>query len=82
MPLGADEDLDVDLAELRLGQSLTALSGSVLLPQTATMKPVQPRKTPKSSRKSKQGMKDVSVVPANSLTRTLIQRSRHSSDSS
>ncbi|KAJ7293818.1 WD40-repeat-containing domain protein [Mycena rebaudengoi] len=83
VPLATDGDLDVDLAELSLGQRLTALSGDVRPATSDSDDEVgAAAKKAKSSRKSKQGngdAKDVSVVPANSLTRTLIQ-ALHSSD--
>ncbi|KAF7340083.1 U3 small nucleolar RNA-associated protein 5 [Mycena venus] len=77
-----DGELDVDLAELSLGQRLTALSGDAR-PASSSDSDDEgtTQKLPKASRKG-QGdapAQDVSVVPANSLTRTLIQ-ALHSSD--
>ncbi|KAJ7480156.1 WD40-repeat-containing domain protein [Mycena galericulata] len=79
-----DGDLDVDLAELSLGQRLTALSGDARPitssdsddeAGTATKKKTGPR----TANESDGNVQDASVVPANSLTRTLIQ-ALHSSD--
>ncbi|KAF5377259.1 hypothetical protein D9615_006363 [Tricholomella constricta] len=72
-----DGDLDVDLAELSLGQRLTALSGADAQPSSGSDDDTALRQF-KSSKKKSQN--DVTVVPANSLTRTLIQ-ALHSSDS-
>lgn len=79
-----DGDLDVDLAELSLGQRLTALSGaddalarentSDSDDEAATTKPS------KKTSKKRTSQNELTVVPANSLTRTLIQ-ALHSSDS-
>lgn len=72
-----DGDLDVDLAELSLGQRLTALSGADARPSSDT----DDETTPKGSKSSKKKTQnEINVVPANSLTRTLIQ-ALHSSDS-
>ncbi|KAG6857627.1 hypothetical protein H0H87_010195 [Tephrocybe sp. NHM501043] len=68
-------DLDVDLAELSLGQRLTALSGA---PAQASSES-DDEAAPKVSKKRKAKNDEVTVVPANSLTRTLIQ-ALHSSD--
>ncbi|KAG0705518.1 hypothetical protein DFH29DRAFT_1077671 [Suillus ampliporus] len=65
--------LDADLAELSLGQRLTALSGDAR-PSSSDSEEEQPQ----SPRKQKQDAPN--VVPAHSLTRTLIQ-ALHSSDS-
>ncbi|KAJ6604129.1 WD40-repeat-containing domain protein [Mycena vulgaris] len=77
-----DGDLDVDLAELSLGQRLTALSGDAR-PAASSDSDDEAGTAQKSTvpRKSGQGdgAQDGSVVPANSLTRTLIQ-ALHSSD--
>ncbi|KAJ7693539.1 WD40-repeat-containing domain protein [Mycena rosella] len=78
-----DGDLDVDLAELSLGQRLTALSGDAR-PQISSDSddedgPTQKSKAPRQSGQGDGNAQDVSVVPANSLTRTLIQ-ALHSSD--
>ncbi|KAG5646070.1 hypothetical protein DXG03_004493 [Asterophora parasitica] len=71
-----DGDLDVDLAEMSLGQRLTALSGADAQPSSS-----DDEAAPKASKSSKKKLQnDVAVVPANSLTRTLIQ-ALHSSDS-
>ncbi|KAJ4485523.1 WD40-repeat-containing domain protein [Lentinula aciculospora] len=66
--------LDVDVAELSLGQRLTAVSGADLLPGDSDS---EPSSTRKQKSKDQDGL---SVVPAASLTRTLIQ-ALHSSDS-
>ncbi|EAU92979.1 hypothetical protein CC1G_03766 [Coprinopsis cinerea okayama7 len=72
-----DGDLEVDLAELSLGQRLTALNdGEARHSDSDDEEGVS-----RSPKKKKGGPKrDVSSVPANSLTRTLIQ-ALHSSDS-
>lgn len=77
---GFDGDLDVDLAELSLGQRLTALSGPAddVLGGTITSDSENEADTQHSSRKRKTNKEN--DVPANSLTRTLIQ-ALHSSDS-
>lgn len=67
-------ELDADMAELSLGQRLTALNGNEV--QSASD---DEDGTSKSKRKSKT-QTDVTLVPAASLTRTLIQ-ALHSSDS-
>lgn len=72
-----DGDLDIDLAELSLGQRLTAVSGVDAHPPSDSDEDIAPKEA-KSSKKKAQ--KEVTVVPANSLTRTLIQ-ALHSSDS-
>jgi U3 small nucleolar RNA-associated protein 5 len=72
-----DGNLEVDLAELSLGQRLTALSGADEKPSDATSDDDQEqslRGKQKSTRKAAPNL-----VPANSLTRTLIQ-ALHSSD--
>ena len=72
-----DGDLDVDLAELSLGHRLTALSGAEVRATTSDSDDeVDPKKTPSGKKTQNEGM----IVPANSLTRTLIQ-ALHSSDS-
>ncbi|TFK30702.1 NUC189-domain-containing protein [Coprinopsis marcescibilis] len=72
-----DGDLEVDLAELSLGQRLTALNdGEVRKDSDSENDDPQS----KSSKKRKGPKRDVSSIPANSLTRTLIQ-ALHSSDS-
>src|SRR5882762_9253006 len=77
--LEVDGDLDVDLAELSLGQRLTALSGVDEIAGQNTMSDSDDEVTSRQS--GKQTNKQVPiVVPANSLTRTLIQ-ALHSSDS-
>jgi U3 small nucleolar RNA-associated protein 5 len=80
--LEVDGDLDVDLAELSLGQRLTALSGVDEIAGQNTMSDSDDEGAEVTSRQSgKQTNKQVPiVVPANSLTRTLIQ-ALHSSDS-
>lgn len=78
---GIDGDLDVDLAELSLGQRLTALSGGneASGPNTASDSDEESVEATGGKRKNKQDASPL-VVPANSLTRTLIQ-ALHSSDS-
>jgi U3 small nucleolar RNA-associated protein 5 len=73
-----DGDLDVDLAELSLGQRLTALSGADARPPSDTDDEAAPKGSKSSSKKK--SANELTVVPANSLTRTLIQ-ALHSSDS-
>lgn len=78
-------ELDVDLAELSLGQRLTALSGGDerLLRGTSSDSDDEgaDQFSKSTSKKEKKKQSEVpSVVPANSLTRTLIQ-ALHSSDS-
>ena len=78
-----DGDLDVDLAELSLGQRLTALSGGDKVMGHGTTSESDDEDVEAASRRSgKQKNKQDSpiIVPANSLTRTLIQ-ALHSSDS-
>ncbi|KAJ7124829.1 WD40-repeat-containing domain protein [Mycena crocata] len=73
-----DGDLDVDLAELSLGQRLTALSGDAQqVGSSDSDDEASPTQKSKGSRKS--GQDGVQDAPANSLTRTLIQ-ALHSSD--
>ncbi|KAF5392540.1 hypothetical protein D9757_002154 [Collybiopsis confluens] len=70
-------NLDIDLAELSLGQRLTVLSGGNPIQDDSGSE--EPSSTKKQ--KSKNAFKDgLLVVPAASLTRTLIQ-ALHSSDS-
>ncbi|KAK1226967.1 Small subunit (SSU) processome component [Marasmius sp. AFHP31] len=69
-----DNALDVDLAELSLGQRLTAISGVETLPEDDSDDQQESKK-----QKGKRTQKELSVVPAASLTRTLIQ-ALHSSD--
>ncbi|KAG7450123.1 NUC189-domain-containing protein [Guyanagaster necrorhizus] len=71
-------ELDVDLAELSLGQRLTALSGANVRPEGSDDEEASSSKRHKPSGKKVQN--DISVVPASSLTRTLLQ-ALHSSDS-
>ncbi|KAJ6519327.1 WD40-repeat-containing domain protein [Mycena sanguinolenta] len=76
-----DGELDVDLAELSLGQRLTALSGDA---QPVASSDSDDEATTQKSKAPRKGQgdastQDVSVVPASSLTRTLIQ-ALHSSD--
>ncbi|KAK0233758.1 WD40-repeat-containing domain protein [Armillaria fumosa] len=71
-------ELDVDLAELSLGQRLTALSGANIQPEGSDDEEASSSKRRKPSGKKVQN--DISVVPAASLTRTLLQ-ALHSSDS-
>jgi len=72
-----DGSLQVDLAELSLGQRLAAVTAGDIDP-TSGSEEEDPGES--SSRKKKPTRTDVSVIPANSLTRTLIQ-ALHSSDS-
>ncbi|KAJ7071386.1 WD40-repeat-containing domain protein [Mycena amicta] len=71
-----DGDLDVDLAELSLGQRLTALSGEAR-PGSSSDSDDDGKKKPAAKRD--RATQDGGAVPANSLTRTLIQ-ALHSSD--
>lgn len=71
-----DGNLDVDLAELSLGQRLTALSGEADQAASESDDEAALKASKSSKRKAKN---DITVVPANSLTRTLIQ-ALHSSD--
>ncbi|KAJ7151528.1 WD40-repeat-containing domain protein [Mycena filopes] len=74
-----DGELDVDLAELSLGQRLTALSGDAR-PVSSSDSDDEAGTNPKSKTARKgASVQDGHVVPANSLTRTLIQ-ALHSSD--
>lgn len=75
-----DGDLDVDLAELSLGQRLTALSGVADRNTTTDSEDEGAETTSRRSGKEKMKQDTPNVVPANSLTRTLIQ-ALHSSDS-
>ncbi|KAF8641112.1 hypothetical protein AX17_000754 [Amanita inopinata Kibby_2008] len=73
-----DGNLDVDIAELSLGQRLTAVSGEDALlsdsDRNDSNTAVKPTKSKKKTRS------EIVAAPANSLTRTLIQ-ALHSSDS-
>ncbi|KAK0500631.1 WD40-repeat-containing domain protein [Armillaria luteobubalina] len=71
-------ELDVDLAELSLGQRLMALSGTNIRPEGSDDEEASSSKRRKPSGEKIQN--DISVVPAASLTRTLLQ-ALHSSDS-
>ncbi|KAK7029645.1 Small subunit (SSU) processome component [Paramarasmius palmivorus] len=71
-----DNNLDVDLAELTLGQRLTAISGVDALPEDDSE---DEDDSSQKKQKGKRTQKDLGVVPAASLTRTLIQ-ALHSSD--
>lgn len=70
-----DGDLEVDLAELSLGQRLTAVDGAV----QADSDDSDDGASPKRSSMAKSKTQSANAVPANSLTRTLIQ-ALHSSD--
>mgnify|MGYP001501824139 CR=1 FL=1 len=70
-----DGDLEVDLAELSLGQRLTAVDGPVADSDDSDNDAPNKKSAPKSKSKAYAA----NVVPANSLTRTLIQ-ALHSSD--
>ena len=73
-----DGELNVDLAELSLGQRLTALTGADVRP---TASDSENEANPKAAKpRKKKAQNEISLVPANSLTRTLIQ-ALHSSDS-
>lgn len=76
-----DGALQVDLAELSLGQRLTAVTEGGI-EQNSDSEDDQGVKDSSRQSKStkKQSRAEVSVIPANSLTRTLIQ-ALHSSDS-
>ncbi|KII94398.1 hypothetical protein PLICRDRAFT_99663 [Plicaturopsis crispa FD-325 SS-3] len=74
-PRDIDGVLDVDLAELSLGQRLTALQG----PDARGTTSDSDEGTNPSKKRAKKGQDAPAVVPANSLTRTLIQ-ALHSSD--
>ncbi|KAJ7785780.1 WD40-repeat-containing domain protein [Mycena metata] len=75
-----DGELDVDLAELSLGQRLTALSGDARPVSSSDSDDEAGTTNPKSKAAGKGArVRDANVVPANSLTRTLIQ-ALHSSD--
>ncbi|KZS93251.1 NUC189-domain-containing protein [Sistotremastrum niveocremeum HHB9708] len=75
-----DGALDVDMAELSLGQRLSALNGTTSQPQDASsMDEDEAPQTGSSNNKRKKRANTV-VIPVNSLTRTLIQ-ALHSSDS-
>lgn len=79
-----DGDLDVDLAELSLGQRLTALSGANSRPGQRSSGSDQdqelgaPAKSTKRNKRNNQ-KQQLQAVPANSLSRMLIQ-ALHSSD--
>ncbi|KAF7310518.1 Utp12 domain-containing protein [Mycena chlorophos] len=79
-PNAIDGELDVDLAELSLGQRLTALSGD---PRPASSSDSDEDDPAPNGRKQKsvnhKQPSQEGAVPANSLTRTLIQ-ALHSSD--
>ena len=68
-PNAVDGDLDVEIAELSLGQRLTALNGEDAAADDAD----------DTDSKQKHPQHGLTVVPASSLTRTLIQ-ALHSSD--
>lgn len=74
-----DGDLEVDLAELSLGQRLTAVDGidPAESDDSDSGSVASPRK---ASGRVKSKIQNANIVPANSLTRTLIQ-ALHSSDS-
>lgn len=71
-----DGELNVDLAELSLGQRLTAAAGEDKILSGSDKNDSDSGRKSKGSQEKKKG----DVVPANSLTRTLIQ-ALHSSDS-
>ncbi|KAI0090025.1 WD40-repeat-containing domain protein [Irpex rosettiformis] len=71
-------ELDADLAELSLGQRLTALSGTDGIPQRASESDDEVEA--KASKTTPTDGTPLQTVPASSLTRTLIQ-ALHSSDS-
>jgi|ERR1700722_2566160 len=80
MSRNVNDDLDVDLAELSLGQRLAAVSGQddALGPTSSSDSENELVSTSKTTKKKRQNQ--AFDVPANSLTRTLIQ-ALHSSDS-
>ncbi|KAK7064670.1 U3 small nucleolar RNA-associated protein 5 [Favolaschia claudopus] len=80
-PNAIDGELDVDLAELSLGQRLTALSGDARPITSSDSDDDAPTQKSKATRRKSQSEAngDGTFVPANSLTRTLIQ-ALHSSD--
>jgi U3 small nucleolar RNA-associated protein 5 len=73
-------DLNVDLAELSLSQRLTALSGANGVPGSESGSDSGSEVPAKQKDSAKENKIEHSIVPANSLTRTLIQ-ALHSSDS-
>jgi U3 small nucleolar RNA-associated protein 5 len=83
MTKGIDGDLDVDLAELSLGQRLATLSGTeVLMDENVASDPESDTKLPARelrTRRSKEKDPDRLPTGAQSLARTLIQ-ALHSSD--
>ncbi|KAF9258591.1 NUC189-domain-containing protein [Marasmius fiardii PR-910] len=74
-----DNALDVDLAELSLGQRLTAMTGVDALQEDDSADEDDANQQSRKQ-KGKRIQKELSLVPAASLTRTLIQ-ALHSSDS-
>ena len=88
---GVDGDLDVDLAELSLGQRLTALSGggdldlansdmsSISENDAASPSKHFTARRKQKTRKGKENESDHLTVPAHSLSRTLVQ-ALHSAD--
>lgn len=72
-----DGDLEVDLAELSLGQRLTAVDGQAPVDSDSDNEATTKKG---SSSRAKGKAQHANAVPANSLTRTLIQ-ALHSSDS-
>lgn len=75
-----DGSLQVDLAELSLGQRLTAVVEGDAGQQSESDDDDLVSGAAASKTSKKQAKSDISVIPANSLTRTLIQ-ALHSSDS-
>lgn len=81
-PHNIEGDLNVDLAELSLGQRLTALSGNILPQDQSTSESESDEAGDEDRKPSKRttSAAATALVPANSLTRTLIQ-ALHSADS-
>ncbi|EGO01794.1 hypothetical protein SERLA73DRAFT_120441 [Serpula lacrymans var. lacrymans S7.3] len=75
-----DGNLDTDLAELSLGQRLTALNGTEAATRIAESDSDVEDDAGGVSRQPQKHQETPNLVPANSLTRTLIQ-ALHSSDS-
>lgn len=75
-----DGSLQVDLAELSLGQRLTAVTEGDAGQQSESDDDILVTGAAQSKASKKQSKSEISVIPANSLTRTLIQ-ALHSADS-
>lgn len=72
--------MQVDLAEMSLGQRLTALTDPDANQISESDDDEDPTETPRRTKSTKKSRGDVAAIPTNSLTRTLIQ-ALHSSDS-